>query len=64
MLRDKASLGLCGRRVCKRLCVRVEHCDVGQLRVKNLWGNRKIARFKPNQLKLFNWDYSSIDKLL
>lgn len=46
--------GLCGRRVCARLCSRVEYCSVGQQRVRNLWGRRVIARGQIRQLPLFD----------
>lgn len=46
--------GLCGKKVCARLCSRVEHCSAGQRRVKNLWGRRRIAHEKPRQLPLFD----------
>jgi len=46
--------GLCGRKVCPRLCSRVEHCEVGQQRVRNLWGRRRIAHGEVRQLPLFD----------
>lgn len=41
----QGSRGFCGRRVCKRLCVRSEHCPAGQARAR-----RRMAQYRQKRI--------------
>jgi hypothetical protein len=45
----QASVSLCGRTVCPRLCVRSQHCQAGQARFSQLLGQQQQRRIQRAQ---------------
>jgi hypothetical protein len=45
----QARVGLCGRSVCPRLCVRSQHCEPGQSRFSRLLGLQRQHRVQRQQ---------------